>query len=190
MAGDGCVYEFSWGRRKHFCLPPVFVCGLLCEVFRTWHPLRGGCWKAISLYCLRTSFTRWVWGFVSRDKTYALNISARNKNTVFQNVKVFIPFLSGRMSNIWGEGLLLAQYFKTVFYNFFLFSFKKKFFKLIYLAVPSLSWGTRESLFAACRMKFPDQGLNPGLPALGAWSLSHRTLREVLSSTPYIQMLG
>ena len=43
---------------------------------------------------------------MSRGNTYALNISARNKNKVFQNVKVFIPFLSGRMSNIWGEGLL------------------------------------------------------------------------------------
>ena len=105
---------------------------------------KGGCWKAISLYCLSTSFTLSVWGFVSRGNTYALNISARNKNKVFQNVKVFIPFLSGRMSNIWGEGLLLTQHFKTVFYNVFLFFFLKIKKKLIYLALPSLSWGMRE----------------------------------------------
>ena len=34
-------------------------------------------------------------------------------------------------------------------------------------------------LVAACGLYFPEQGSNPGPPALGAWSLSHWTTREV-----------
>ena len=36
-----------------------------------------------------------------------------------------------------------------------------------------LEWGA-----IAFSTKFPDQGSNPGPPALGAWSLSHWTTRE------------
>ena len=35
------------------------------------------------------------------------------------------------------------------------------------------------SLAVACEIYFPDQGLNPWRPALGAWRLSHWTTREV-----------
>ena len=41
-------------------------------------------------------------------------------------------------------------------------------------------------LVAACGIYFPDQGSNPGPPALGAWSLSHWTTREV----PYSVILN
>ena len=38
-------------------------------------------------------------------------------------------------------------------------------------------------LVAACGIYFPDQGSNPRPPALGAWSLSHWTTREVPDSS-------
>ena len=41
----------------------------------------------------------------------------------------------------------------------------------IYLALPHLRFGTEDLL--------PQPRINPGFPALGAWSLSHWTTREV-----------
>ena len=42
----------------------------------------------------------------------------------------------------------------------------------IYLAAPALV-ASCELLLLAHRILFPDQGLNPRPPALGAWSVSH-----------------
>ena len=51
---------------------------------------------------------------------------------------------------------------------------------LIYLAVLGLICGMQDLLVLACGIQLPDQGLNPGPPALGASSLSHWTTSQVL----------
>ena len=43
----------------------------------------------------------------------------------------------------------------------------------------NLYCGVCEFLVVACGIWFPDQGLNPGPLALGGWSLSHWTTKEV-----------
>ena len=53
--------------------------------------------------------------------------------------------------------------------HLFYFIFKKYLF--IYLAVPGLSCGMRDLV--------PWPGIEPGPPALGAWSLNHWTIKEV-----------
>ena len=53
-----------------------------------------------------------------------------------------------------------------------LFFFFLNIYLFIYLSVLGLSCGMRALLVAAC-------GIEPGPPALGAWSLNHWTTREV-----------
>ena len=50
----------------------------------------------------------------------------------------------------------------------------------------NLRYGLQDLLVTAYGIKFPKQGLNPGPPELGAWSLSHWRTREVPASLkPY-----
>ena len=105
----------------------------------------------------------------------------------------FFPFtLSLPASNI--------SFSRSSFFLFFVFCFALPFFFLIYLAALALSCGTR----VCCRMRdlccglwglflvaasrifscgmwdlVPWLGIEPGPPALGAWSLNHWTTREV-----------
>ena len=46
------------------------------------------------------------------------------------------------------------------------------------------------SSVAACRDLIPWQGIEPRSPALGAWSLNHRTTKEVPYKSCFLQLLG
>ena len=50
------------------------------------------------------------------------------------------------------------------------------------MQIINLCYGLQDLLVTAYGIKFPKQGLNPGPPELGAWSLSHRSTGEVPAS--------
>ena len=56
-----------------------------------------------------------------------------------------------------------------------------KIYYIFILAAPGLHCSTWASLVAACGILVPQPGMEPGPPALGAWSLNHWTTREVPS---------
>ena len=85
----------------------------------------------------------------------------------------------------WGS--LFSQYFLFLFY---FLQLKKIYLLFTYLAAPGLSCGMWDLLVVACEFLLwtlicglwdlvPWSGIEPGPPALGAWSLSHWPTREV-----------
>ena len=126
----------------------------------------------------------------------------------WQPTPVFLPGESHGQWNLAGYSLWgrkesnmieqLSTHAHSAYLNYYLNKI------LSYLAMPCLSmWGLQSSLWrvgslvaswellvAACGNLVPWPGIEPRSPALGAWSLSHWTTREVMRITQILMQLG